>query len=246
MNDTIGSPTKGPEASDVVVTESGRRWLQLPVPGSGARASPTDQGAMAEGEAAGARGHPATHGLLWQPSAGVGSSQRSPEARESGSTTRSPPAPSLLYSRRAASLRPAGPSPSGFSLRRVRPLASRGHAHGRQKRAFHWPSPGGGAGERRASPVVSFGLQRLRLGKGRWRRPCGRPCVTWAVPAVEPHAALLGASSGQAGGRPGGPGFCAGVAAAPAPGKRVVVACPCCSPLRCLGLDLRPDSTSLS
>jgi hypothetical protein len=63
--------------------------------------------------------------------------------------------PSSSYSRRAASLRLAGPSPSVFSFHGARSLASGDHAHVRQTRVFHWLSSGGGAGERRASPLES-------------------------------------------------------------------------------------------
>lgn len=104
------------------------------------------------------------------------------------------------------------PPRSPIGQRRPRPRALRC--------AFHWPSLGGGAGDRRALPLSRFRLRLLlRLREGRWRRPCGPPCFMWAVSADGPVAALLGASSAQAAGRPGCPGYCAGVAAALAPGK---------------------------
>lgn len=122
---------------------------------------------MAEGGAAGARGHPATPGLLWRNSAGVQSNL----CRRRSGRTEPPPSPRLRPSASTHSVRHpprlAGPSPSAFFLHRARPLASGGHAHVRQKRVSYWPSLGGGAGERRASPSSPFWLRLLRLKKGR-------------------------------------------------------------------------------
>lgn len=74
MNRTNQEPREGPRsrrATSPVVTENRRRWLSPRLPGQSVANRPRG---VAEGEATGARGHPATLGLLWWQSAGVQSS----------------------------------------------------------------------------------------------------------------------------------------------------------------------------
>lgn len=74
MNDTNQETHEEPRnlrATSPVVTGSGRRWLSPRLPGQSVANRP---GGVAEGEVAGARGHPATPGLLWRNGAGVQSS----------------------------------------------------------------------------------------------------------------------------------------------------------------------------
>lgn len=71
MNDINRKPHERPRklrAISPVVTGCGRRWLSPRLPGPSVANRP---GGVAEGEAAGARGHPATPDLLWRNSAGV-------------------------------------------------------------------------------------------------------------------------------------------------------------------------------
>lgn len=173
MNDTNQEPHEGPRnlrAISRVVTEAAGSGLAPRLPCHSVANRPRG---VAEGEATGARGRPGTPGLLWRNSAGVESSQCGRRSRR----VEPPPGPRLRpsssYSRRTASLRMAGPSPSAFSLRRARPLARGGHAHVRQKRVFHWPLLGGGAGERSASPlesvqVAAAGVEEGEVAQAMW------------------------------------------------------------------------------
>lgn len=146
-------------ATSPVVTGSAGGGL---APGSRARSLPTDQESWPKERS--------REPEVTRPS--VAERRRRPvkpvlaEARESGITTRSLPLPSFLYSRRAASLRRAGPSPSTFSPHRARPLASGGHAHVVLKHVFHWLSLGGGAGERRAAPLESVQAATAEVEEG--------------------------------------------------------------------------------